>query len=227
MKRRIFTGIFLALEAVLYALILTAEGKLLVASCFLSILLCACFALVNWGDKFIIAGLACTVMADLFLVVWQPQQQLWGMVWFLCAQWLYALHLQRRNHSKVFGGIRLGLTAVGALVTVLALRENTDALAVISLCYYANLIMNIAQSMTNFRKTPLLAIGFVLFLLCDTVVGLQVAAGGYLPISQESLLYRILFMDFFLSWFFYLPSQVLIALSSLQNGQIRPKGVSS
>ena len=214
MKRRISLGIFLSLEAVLYYLILTAGGKLLVASSFLSIVLCFCFALLSWGDKFTIAGLACTVMADLFLVVWQPQQQLWGMVWFLCAQSLYAIRLQRGKHSKVLGIVRIALTGIGALVTVLVLREKTDALAVISVCYYANLMMNIVQSMANFKKVPLLAIGFVLFLLCDTVIGLQVAAGGYLPISEGSLLHRIIFMDFFLSWFFYLPSQVLISLSS-------------
>lgn len=214
MKRRVFTGIFLLLEAVLYYLILTTGGKMLVVSSYLSILLCFCFALVNWGDQLIIAALACTCMADLFLVVWQPQQQLWGMVWFLCAQCLYAVKLQRLSHSKILGGIRVGLTLIGALVTVIVLREKTDALAVISVCYYANLIMNILQSLENFKKTPLLAVGFVLFLLCDTVIGLQVAAGGYLPIAEGSLLYRIIFMDFFLSWFFYLPSQVLIALSS-------------
>lgn len=214
MKRRVFTGIFLLLEAVLYYLILTTGGKLLVASSFLSIVLCFCFALLSWGDKFTIAGLACTVMADLFLVVWQPQQQLWGMVWFLCAQCLYAVRLQRLSHSRILGIVRVALTGIGALVTVLVLREKTDALAVISVCYYANLIMNIVQSMSIFKKVPLLAIGFVLFLLCDTVIGLQVAAGGYLPISEGSLLHRIIFMDFFLSWFFYLPSQVLIALSS-------------
>ena len=218
MKRRLFTGIFLLLEAVLYYLILTTGGKLLVASSYVSILLCFCFALVNGGDKFLIAGLACTAMADLFLVVWEPQQQLWGMVWFLCAQCLYAAKLQKLSHSKVLGIVRLGLTLIGALVTGIVLRDNTDALAVISVCYYANLLMNIVQSLVNFKKTPLLAIGFILFLLCDTVIGLQVAAGGYLPIGENSLLYRIIFMDFFLSWFFYLPSQVLIALSATRRG---------
>ena len=221
MKRRVFTGIFLLLEAVLYYLILTTGGKLLVVSSYLSILLCFCFALINWGDPFIIAGLACTCMADLFLVVWQPQQQLWGMVWFLCAQCLYAVKLQRLSHSKILGIVRVALTGIGALVTVIVLREKTDALAVISVCYYANLIMNIVQSLANFKKTPLLAIGFILFLLCDTVIGLQVAAGGYLPISEGSLLHRIIFMDFFLSWFFYLPSQVLIALSSRKKEMLK------
>ena len=53
-------------------------------------------------------------------------------------------------------------------------------------------------------------------MLCDTVIGLQVASGAYLPIAEGSILYRIIFMDFFLSWFFYLPSQVLITLSGMQ-----------
>jgi hypothetical protein len=58
----------------------------------------------------------------------------------------------------------------------------------------------------------MLGIAFTLFLLCDTVIGLQVAAGGYLPIAQDSVLYGLLFSGFNLAWLFYLPSQVLIAL---------------
>ena len=38
---------------------------------------------------------------------------------------------------------------------------------------------------------------------------------GYLPIAENSLLHRILFVDFNLAWVFYLPSQVLISLSSV------------
>jgi hypothetical protein len=49
------------------------------------------------------------------------------------------------------------------------------------------------------------------------VIGLQVAAQGYLPIEEGTLLHRILFMNFNLSWFFYLPSQVLIALTSTKS----------
>jgi hypothetical protein len=36
---------------------------------------------------------------------------------------------------------------------------------------------------------------------------------------EGSILHKILFMDFHLSWFFYLPSQVLIALQAGQKGR--------
>ena len=62
-------------------------------------------------------------------------------------------------------------------------------------------------------KNKLFPIGLVLFLLCDTIIGLQMATGVYLPISEHSVIYKIIFTDFNLAWFFYLPSQVCIALS--------------
>ena len=74
--------------------------------------------------------------------------------------------------------------------------------------------MNAIQAFTQFRKNKLLPIGFVLFILCDTVIGLQVASGGYLPIAEGSWLYKLIFPSYPLSWVFYLPSQVLIALST-------------
>ena len=94
------------------------------------------------------------------------------------------------------------------------MKENTDALALISLAYYANLVMNIVVSFTLLHKNKLLPIGFVLFLLCDTVIGLQMASGVYLNIQEGSMLHNMIFVGFNLAWFFYLPSQVLIALSS-------------
>lgn len=98
-------------------------------------------------------------------------------------------------------------------VSVLVLRSDTDLLAVISMCYYANLIVSIFHSFSMFRKLPLFSVALVLFLLCDTVIGLQVAAGAYLQIPEDSLLHRVIFVDGNLAWAFYLPSQVLIALS--------------
>ena len=79
--------------------------------------------------------------------------------------------------------------------------------------YYSNLFCNILTALADFKHNSLFAVGLVLFILCDTVVGLQAAAGTYLPISETSIIYRVIFGDFYLSWFFYLPSQVLISLS--------------
>lgn len=214
----ILTVMFLAIELVLYYLILTTGGDLLVYSSFFSIVICFVHVLLNVKtcDSFILAGLACTVMADFFLVVCSPIKQLWGMIFFLIAQSLYAakLHLANKNNLLLYA--RMILIVLALAVTVIVLKEKTDVLALVSLCYYANLIFNIIVAFTRFRTDKLFPIALVLFLLCDTVIGLQVACGAYLPISENSLIYRIIFMDFHLSWFFYLPSQVLISLCGRQ-----------
>ena len=214
-KRLILTAAFLLLESVLYVLILTANGMLAVGSSYTSIVLCFLYALSfgKKGDGFIVGALACTVMADYFLVVCSPREQLWGMIFFLGAQTLYAVKLQRVAKNKTLFWLRLALIVLIEIVTVVVLRERTDALAVVSVCYYANLIWNIVEGFAQVRRNVMFPIALVLFLLCDTVIGLQVAAGGYLPIAEGSILHAILFTDFPLAWFFYLPSQVLIALN--------------
>lgn len=205
---------FLGLSSVLYYFILTAGGTLLVATSYAAIVLCFLYALFRGSNKLILGGLACTLGADFFLVICDPIQQLWGMVFFLGAQSLYAAMLHRSHPGKPFLFARIALIAVAEVITVAILKGNTDALAAISICYYVNLIFNILMAFVQFKDYPLFAIGLVFFLLCDTVIGLQVAAGGYLPIPEGSALHDFLFMPFNLSWLFYLPSQVLISLSS-------------
>lgn len=208
------TLVFLAVSCVLYYFILTAGGTLLVATSYASIVLCFLFALLGWQNFWIIGGLACTVGADFFLVVCDPIQQFWGMVFFLGAQSLYAAMLHRSRPGKTLLFLRLGLIAAAEAVTVAILKDATDPLAVISICYYVNLIFNIVMAFLQFKQYTLLAIGLVFFLLCDTVIGLQVMSGSYLPIPAGSLLDKILSVPFNLAWLFYLPSQVLISLSS-------------
>lgn len=211
---------FLILETILYYFVLTAGGQTLVATSYASIVLCFLFALQGIKrNPLMVAGLACTVGADFCLVVCDPIQRLWGMVFFLGAQTLYAIHLHRKQPNRIILWVRLALTVAAGMIAVVVLNENLDALAVVSVCYYANLFMNIVTAFTQWSKNKLLPIAFVLFLLCDTIIGLQVAAGGYLPIAEGSALHDFLFMDFNLSWFFYLPSQVMIALSSLRKEQ--------
>ena len=210
------TFLFLAISAVLYYFILTSGGNLLIATEYSAIVLCFLFALLHLKNKrwFILGGLACTLGADFCLVVCSPIQQLWGMVFFLGAQSLYAAMLHKTCKSKIFLWIRLGLTAAAIAITVLVLKDKTDPLALVSICYYINLIFNIVVAFAQFQTYKLLSIGLIFFLLCDTVIGLQVAAGGYLPIAEGGALHNLIFAPFNLAWLFYLPSQVLIALSS-------------
>lgn len=219
-KNIILIFCFLLIEAILYYFILTAEGEFLRYSSYVSIIVCFAFALVMGLRKnpLIVGGLLCTVGADFCLVMCQPIQQLWGMVFFLGAQTLYAIHLHKKQSSTPLLIVRLSLTIAGVLIAILVLQDKTDALALVSICYYANLIMNLVAACTQWKSCKTLPIGFLLFILCDTVIGLQVASGGYLPIPEDSALHSILFMPFNLSWFFYLPSQVLIALSCLMKG---------
>ena len=206
------TGAFIALSCVLYYFILTAGGALLTATSYAAIVLCFLYAVSRWKNKFIVAGLAFTVCADYFLVVCSPMQQLWGMVFFLGTQACYAVMLHTCRPGKAFLYARITLIAAAEAITIAILKSKTDTLALISICYYVNLIFNIIMAFGQFKSRPLFAIGLVLFLLCDTVIGLQVMSGAYQPISDT--LRRIIFAPIHLAWLFYLPSQVLIALSS-------------
>lgn len=205
-------GLFLALESALYLHLLCTNHF---GSMFGSILVCFLFAL--WQRKketrFLVIGMAFTVAADICLVLCNPQPKLLGMVFFLFAQTAYAIHLQSVRKKKEFLLLRSGLVIIALLITILVLGNKTDALALVSLAYYANLLMNIAEGFSQHSLNKLLPLGFVLFLLCDTVIGLQVAADGYLAIRESSTLYQILYPGFNLAWLFYLPSQVLITLS--------------
>lgn len=216
-KKLIPTLIFLFIEAILYYFILTASGSLLIWSSFISIILCFLFSFlfIKSGDKFIITALLFTTFADYFLVVANPINRLTGMMFFMVAQTLYAVKLHKTNKNKALLISRVIIILIAEVITFFILGENVDLLSVVSIYYYANLIMNIVLSSSNFKNDKLFPIGLVLLFLCDTVIGLQTTSGAYLNIPENSLVYRIIFMDFFLSWFFYLPSQIIISLSSI------------
>lgn len=161
-------------------------------------------------------GLACTAMADLFLVVLSPIRQLPAMIFFSVTQICYFIRLylnqdkgQRRIHLIVRGSAVL----IALILTVVVLKGNTDALSLVSLFYYANLAINIAFAFAQFKKCPVFAIGLLLFLFCDTVVGLNVMASDYIPIDTGSFIYKLLNTDLNLAWIFYVPSQALIGIS--------------
>ena len=215
---RALTVAFICAEALLYYVMMTMHGTAVWVSQFVSIVLCFLFSLVGIrkNDFAIPVGLAFTVGADYFLVVHRPQLRLLGMLFFLGAQGAYALLLHKKNPKKGFLWLRGGLTFLSLAACLAVLGHGADALALASLCYYASLITNIVMSLLIIKKLPLLAVGLVLFMCCDTVIGLQVAAEGYLPIEEGSVLYRVIFPSFNLPWLFYLPSQVIIALSAVK-----------
>ena len=93
--------------------------------------------------------------------------------------------------------------------------DKTDMLSIVSIFYYANLITNIVFSFLNFKKLPIIAIGLVLFLCCDTLIGLDILVHSYFQVRTRTLLDMILYPGFDLAWAFYIPSQALLAISLL------------
>lgn len=199
--------LFLSLETAAYLLILDSSGKWV---CFGSVAVCFAYSLFAGCNGKFQAALGFTVAADWCLVVCDPIQRLWGMVAFLVVQSLYAAQLYQRRNWWLW--IRLGAVATAEAVAALVLGKGMDLLAAVSMAYYAMLVMNLAQAVAQRRSR--FAIALTLFLLCDTVVGLQVA--GDLYISTEV---RLLYPGFNLAWMFYLPAQVLLALESGNEGK--------
>ena len=177
-----------------------------------------CFA-KNQLWAFTACAMANTLLADVFLVLTDPRKQLLAMVFFNCAQIFYALRLfyqQTSNKARVRHlTIRVVACTTLAAATLLVLRQNANTLAVISAIYYANLLCNIVYAFTVRDYT--FAVGLVFFALCDAFVGLGVLC-QMLDLPTTSALHQIAFPSKFDPvWAFYVPSQTLIALSTLEH----------
>ena len=216
---------FLLAETVLGVLVQTVSGRanawVSFACVVLACLFLSLFCQKSYAYLLTQLGLICTVCADVFLVVLSPMKQLPAMVFFSITQMCYFLRLYL-NHTtanqKSAHLIGRGAATIVALgVTTAVLGANTDALSLVSLFYYANLVFNIIVAFTQLKSCPVLAIGLLLFLLCDTVIGLNVMANSYLSGAKDSFIYKLVSVNFNLAWLFYVPSQALIALSLVRN----------
>lgn len=214
--------LFFAAEASLGLALQLAEGR---AAAYLSYtvvvlacLFCALFARKEAAYLFTQLALILTLFADYFLVLARERQQTPAMFFFSAVQILYALRLYAAEQSparrRVQLYLRAGLSLAALGVTLLVLRQGADTLALLSMFYYANLVLNLALATLAGRGMRLMAAGLLLFLLCDTVIGLSFL-GSYLPIAENSLLYDIISPDFNLAWAFYVPSQALLSVSAM------------
>ncbi len=214
---------FVAIELVMLCLILWGPSKYLNIFEFSSIVVAFAFSLffVCKSPKILLTEFALlfTVIADLFLEIVSPMVQTVAMTAFTIVQLLHFGRLLLELETKKWRIINICLRFIVVLIvetiTILVLKDKVDYLSVISMFYFSNLIANIVLAFVEFKKSPLLAIGLLLFLGCDIFVGLQSAIGVYIDVPTTSLLYKIVFTPFNISWLCYLPSQVLISTSIL------------
>ena len=217
----ISAGLFLTAETVLGILFQTGHGNgahLRYATILLACLFCVLFAERSREYLLIQLALVATVCADYFLVLPPSPNQLTGMLFFLVAQHAYATYLviieSRPHHLRIQLWSRSILSAIALIVTLVVLGKGADAVALVSVFYYVNLALNLVFAWTQFPHRTLMAMGLTLFLCCDTVIGLNFL-DGYLPVDKTSILYRLIHPGFDLAWAFYLPSQMLLAVSLL------------
>ncbi len=212
--------LFLLTELVLGILVHTTSGRANIWVSFSCVLLACLFASLFFEKSkayFLTQlGLVCTVCADIFLVVMDPIKQLPAMLFFSVTQMCYFARLYLNHVTKKQKMIhliaRVAVTLVALVLTVAVLGENTDALSLVSLFYYANLVFNIIVAFTQLKACPALAIGLLLFLFCDTIIGLNVMADSYISGVGDNVILELI-NSFNLAWVFYVPSQTLIALS--------------
>lgn len=176
------------------------------------------FAEFSWEYVLTQVALLMTVSADYFLVVIPEIEQFTAMVFFSVVQICYFTRLFISAKSKIERIahiiIRLELVIFAIVLTNIILRHLTDEVSLISMFYYANLIVNIIFAVKQFKNNYLLAIGLVLFACCDAFIGFSFL-GNYLEIVPGSILYKLAHPGVNLAWAFYVPSQTLIALSLL------------
>ena len=212
---------FSIIQAILFFLVQATSGKACIAVSYTVVVLCCLFALLYMEKSkdyiFTQIALICTIMADLFLVVIVPMKQLPAMIFFSGTQICYFLRLYFNSKSEKEKRIHLIIRTVASVValilTVIVLKQKTDAVSLISMFYYANLIINIVFAFVQYKKSRLFAIGLVLFLGCDTLVGINALLTQYITSPNAQAICTAIFGSLNWAWIFYVPSQALLALS--------------
>lgn len=222
-KILITTASFILLESVLTALVQLTSGALNAFVSFTAIV-SACLFAITFFEKttdaaLMCIALICTVCADFFLVIAEPRHQLVAMIFFSITQICYFLRLYMRQSKKRLhhAVTRIIIIAAAVIMTVIILGEKIDALSLVSIFYFANLVVNVAVAFIQREKSTFFAIGLLLFSLCDISVGLSVMNKSYIPLPKGSILSWLASPGFNLAWVFYVPSQTFIAMSIVED----------
>lgn len=169
------------------------------------ILLClifAAFCALCGGERLVAPALLLTAGADWFLLI-RNEHLLLGVALFLCVQALYFLRLHRAGGCRKLLWLRLALAIVFALAPFL-IPDMATPLNLLAMLYFSQLLSNTVLAWT-IPAIRIFALGLTLFVGCDLCVGL------FNAFALSPALFSIVSVGM---WFFYLPSQVLIALSA-------------
>lgn len=216
----ILAMIFVLAEIAIFPLIHRNTGDVSAFWCYIAIILVVIMAFITarreWRSYLIRLGLLFTLVADYFLVV-DSEMLLEGVIAFTLAQAAYFAYLLTVEHRVRVRNAnvvsRVAISIVLVLAAILVLGASVDALAIASVIYYSNLVINAVFAFVADRRERTLAIALVLFAMCDLSIGLGVLFDTYLRSDALDFIFN---SGFNLAWIFYQPSQVLIALRTYQ-----------
>jgi hypothetical protein len=200
---------------------------------YLAIVVCFVFSLVVlFGFKnvdrrdaaFLAAGIGLTCVADVFLTLCFGNLvcQNIGVAVFVLVQvcYMFKIHVKQVGEGeRLLGQKKFWLSVVLRMVVfsgmvvaaAVVLREQelwaTSAfLVIVAILYVVNLAFNIVFSALRFKKDFLFVVGLVLLLVCDLFIGFDMLGIGFSTSAN-------------LPWVFYMPSQLLLALSCVRFGR--------
>ena len=222
-KKSIYLFAFLSIEFALWICVLVLSGAWVRFLSYATVAIAFLFTLLFMEKRvdtlLAIGGLFCTCVADIFLVILQKEGDTLAMCVFLCAQACYAgrtyLLAKSRKEGLVQVLVRVGLSVLIGLATVLVLRAKTKAVFVISTVYYVNLLCSIVFSFWHWKgsaRAKLMAVGFLSFSLCDVSIGLDFLIDIF-ALGEGSALYAFLHGGVSFVDVFYPPSQAILGAS--------------
>ncbi len=168
---------------------------------FAGMLLCLAFSAYlssDGGEKAVTWAIGFSVLADVLLLLLERYYAV-GIGLFCVAQAIYFLRIYRANGHRA--AIPARIITFLAAVCVLTALKMAKPLNILAVFYFTFFLCNAVQSFGV--ENRLFSIGLCLFICCDVCVGLH-----SLPLTGAAHALTGMGM-----WTFYLPSQVLIALS--------------
>jgi hypothetical protein len=235
-NKKILFIIFMGIEIILYSCFLyidiTGNGSYTISSGlkFSGIVLCLLFTLIlpyrkeeRTDINIVRTALLFTVISDLFILI--LDYYIIGLITFCIVQSLYLIRIgiwrNRMDLTVGIGGIinkfiRNLIVSFAIISILMILKIKIEWLILISCFYFVSIVFNVSDSLTIARKSKvtnsiIYAVGMILFLLCDINVGLF-NLSDFLSIDSNwfTALYHFSTVAM---WMFYLPAQVIIALS--------------
>ena len=219
--RNFFKNILIVLIAILYITFLytdISEKKLFLSSNimkFISIFLCFLLAIVNHksrkyklNSKLLITGLFFTLIADYLFLIYNNFFPV-AIGSFCIVQILYILRYNKQNIRKNILYIIFSLLIIFIVYGYIYNSiKKIDLILPIGLFYSSCLFISLKEAIYQYRyelfpspNKEMILLGMILFVLCDINVAIYNTIGKTSDIASIAM------------WLFYLPSQLLLALS--------------